>query len=150
MATCVTVSVYADALTYGGSYEILEVDADRKQVRVLGDNGRIRWYPMFCFDLTGAKVPKLVETRIEDPTDGSVAAEVELYFSDGQRRWCYFTTPAMLSERGGCTTIGAERLLSFSARHMIVVTSINREVIEQSLDYIESQGELFNGSMPIE
>jgi hypothetical protein len=33
---------------------------------------------------------------------------------------------------------------------MIVVSAITREMIEQSLAYIESQGELLNCSMPLD
>src|SRR5689334_16196084 len=57
-ATCVSVGVYAGALTFGNEYAILTHDADKGQVEVRGDNGRKRWFPSYCFDLTGQPVVK--------------------------------------------------------------------------------------------
>ena len=74
---------------------------------------------------------------------------MQLEFSDGQQRWCYFVTPQILSQFGGVEEFGAERLLSYHASHMIVVSAITRETIERSLAYIQSQGEMLNCSQPL-
>lgn len=148
-ATCVRVSVYAEALTYGQTYEILAWDEGKNQVKVQGDNGRARWYPCGCFDMTGKEVSKCVQIHLDDH-DFTAIVEVSLQFSDGQLRWCFFTTPEMLSQLGGEQTFGMERLLSYGAAHMIVVSAISQEIIEQAINYIESQGELLTSTKPIE
>jgi len=147
-ATCVCVGVYAQALTFGNEYAILSHDPGKGQVEVRGDNGRKRWFPSYCFDLTGQPVVKLVRMTTEDPLDGSISPEVVLEFSDGQRRWCYFTTPELLAQFGGDAQFDGERLLSYSP-HMIVLSGITRGMIEHSLAYIESQGQLLDCSMPV-
>ena len=149
IATCVRVGVYADALTYGAEYAVLDHDIDKGQVQVRGDNGKKRWFPTYCFDMTGQPVVRLVRTTIDDPLDGP-SVDVVLEFSDGHQRWCFFTTPEVLSQRGGDAQVDGERLLHFGSRHMVVVSSITRAMIEQSLAYIESQGELLDCSRPID
>lgn len=151
-ATCVTVGVYAEALTYGKTYEILASDEDKNQVKVQGDNGRTRWYPCGCFDMTGRQVPRLLHIRLNDLTQTpfTSSVEVDLEFSNGQRRWCYFITPEMLSHLGGNKLADTERLLSYATPHMVVVSAISLEVIEQALNYIESQGQLLDSTKLIE
>jgi hypothetical protein len=149
IATCVRVGVYADALTYGAEYAVLDHDIDKGQVQVRGDNGKKRWFPTYCFDMTGQPVVRLVRTTIDDPLD-SPSVDVVLEFSDGHQRWCFFTTPEVLSQRGGDAQFDGERLLNFGCRHMVVVSSITRAMIEQSLAYIERQGKLLDSSIPID
>jgi hypothetical protein len=149
IATCVHVGVYRHALTYGDQYAILARDADKGQVKVRGDNGKPRWYPDHCFDMSGRPVARLVRISIEDPLDGPHSVDVVLEFSDGQQRWCYFITPATLSQLGGAEQFSGERLLSYHCPHMIVVSAITVEVIEKSLAFIESQGEIVDCSLPI-
>jgi hypothetical protein len=149
IATCVNVGVYAHALTYGDEYAILAGDTDRDQVKVRGDNGKPRWYPNYCFDMSGQQVVRLVRTTIDEPRDGLHSVGAVLEFSDGQRRWCYFITPEMLSQLGGAVQFSSERLLSFHSPHMIVVSAITLETIEESLAFIESHGEILDCSLPI-
>jgi hypothetical protein len=148
IATCVNVGVYAHSLTYGNQYAVLAHNTDKNEVKVRGDNGKTRWYPDYCFDKTGQQVIRLVRTTIDDPLDRApTSVEVQLEFSDGQQRWCYFITPEMLAQLGGVEQFGAERLLSYHVPHMIVVSAITRVEIEQSLAFIESHGELLHCSI---
>ena len=153
MATCASVGVYADALTYGNEYEILARDVDKHHVKVRADNGRARWYPEYCFDMSGQQMAMLVRATVDDlddlVEDFLTGVDVVLEFSDGQRRWCFFITPELLSRLGGAEQVGDERLLSYNVPHMIVVSAITREIIDRSLAFIESQGELLDSSMPI-
>lgn len=149
IATCVNVGVYAHSLTYGDEYVILARDTDKHQVKVRGDNGKPRWYPTFCFDMSGQQVVRLVRTTIDDPLDGLHSVDVVLEFSDGRRRWCYFITPAMLMKLDGDVQFSGERLLSYHSPHMIVVSAITRGTIEKSLAFIESHGAIMDCSLPI-
>jgi hypothetical protein len=151
IATCINVGVFEQALTYGDQYAILARDTEKRQVKVRGDNGRTRWYPDYCFDVSGQPVVRVVRTAIADPIDDPVTCTVDvvLEFSDGQRRLCDFTTPEALSQRGGVAQFGGVRLLSYSP-HMIVVSAITPEMIAQSVAYIESHGDIFNCSKPLD
>jgi hypothetical protein len=73
IATCVNVGLYAHALTYGDEYAILARDTDKDQVKVRGDNGKPRWCPNYCFDMSGQQVGRLVRTTIDEPLDGFTA-----------------------------------------------------------------------------
>ena len=149
-ATCITESSYSEALTYGNRYEILGDDKEKRQLKVRGENGKIRWYPYDCFDLTGGEVPKLTRMVICDSLKESGDwVEVEIELSDGQRRWCYFLTPELLAQQNGVTIGDAGSLLSYHAPHMIVVSTLSQEMIEQALRYIQSQGVLLDCTKPL-
>jgi hypothetical protein len=64
---CARVSVYQDALTRGNRYHVLAHDNAKRQVRVKGDNGRTRWFPVDCFDQSSSAVPTLSGYLIDDP-----------------------------------------------------------------------------------
>lgn len=140
--TCVTAGVYKRALTRGRRYTPLAYDAGR-QVKVRGDNGRTRWYPLYCFDPTGGDVASIVEVIIPDyevwAAEGEVDAEILL--STGERRWCWFLTPTARSN--WCEEpLGAARLLIVGAPHQVFVDSLSEASIAGALRYLESQNEL--------
>jgi hypothetical protein len=96
------VANYANALTYGRKYAILGIKGEprSRQIKVRGDKGRVRWYPTWCFDLSGADVPRLETITICDDLAATAAIEVDITLSDGQRRWCCFATPETLAQFG--------------------------------------------------
>lgn len=144
-ATCITESVYHDALTYGRKYVILDIkdDPHRPNIKVQGDNERVCWFPASCFDLTGADVPRLEAITICDElaTASSAAIEVEISLSDGQRRWCYFVTPEALRQFGDWID-GTTLHIHYGAPHLIIVDQLDETIINQALRHIEAQGEL--------
>jgi hypothetical protein len=89
-ATCVGEAGYGEALTYSRKYEILAVDEEKRQVKIKGNNGRVRWFHIGCFDLTGSEVAVLVGIKIRDELEPEPSGwvEVDLELSDGQKRWC--------------------------------------------------------------
>ena len=161
-ATCINESAYAGALTYGRQYPVLALDHDEQpqKVRVQGDNGRVRWYPALCFDLTGRVIPRLETIQICDDLAASdtVLIEVEVTLSDGKRRWCWFATPAALANVGDCFINGTKVRVLYGMPHLIVVSALNDEVvsalneqvIDQVLHHIERQGELLQCTRAIE
>lgn len=76
--------------------------------------------------------------------------EVTIELSIAQRRWCFFITPGELASLDGERKLDTARLLVYNAPHMIVVDTLNQQVIEQALRYIESQGELLNCTKALE
>lgn len=144
-ATCISESIYHHALTYGKKYLILATQADpsRPVIKILGDNGRVRWFPSLCFDLSGADVPLLETIDIrDDPADSSaVAVEVHVTLSNGEERWCFFVTPHSLS-RFGEYIHGTNIQIHYGAPHMIVIERFDQAIIEAALRHIERHGEL--------
>ncbi|MGU3501520.1 hypothetical protein [Mycobacterium sp. C31M] len=51
IVTCVSVGAYEGGLSRGSGYTILGHDVVKRQVRVRGDGGRTRWFPIYCFDV---------------------------------------------------------------------------------------------------
>lgn len=145
MATCIGVATYGEALTYGKAYRVLQHDVAKHDVEVRGDDDRVRWFPESCFDLTGQPAVTLVDTWSEDEIDAPEGAthgvEVVFEFSDGQRRWCWFTTPGQLAELEQ-ERFGDERLVMFGVPHMIVVSAITQDVIDRTIAHLEQQGRL--------
>lgn len=150
-ATCIKESVYSDALTRGGKYPVLAVNDDGKQIKIEADNKRQRWFPSYCFDLTGSDVPAVtnvvIRSELEEPLTAPVEVVVEL--SNGQARWCFFATPDTL------TTVSQIRLDGgtvnmYGAPHLIVVSTINEDIIVQALESINKLGELMECTLPVD
>ena len=142
-ATCIRRSVFSNALTRGKKYFILETDDLKRQIKIQGDNKRVRWFPIYCFDLTGEDIPTLRRIKITDTiTDFPTSAvDVEVELSNEQRRWCFFVTPDTLA-RNGDLLDGTDVRFHYGAPHMIVVSEISETIIKKALLEIESQGEL--------
>lgn len=144
--TCITESVYSGALTYGQVYEIIAWDTNKRQIKIRGDNQRTRWFPEFCFTPGHKELSKFVRIvsmdSIQEHQRGSTEVTIEL--STNQQRWCFFITPEGLASLGGEQDFSTGQLLSYNAPHMIIVSTLSRQIIEQVLRYIESQGELLN------
>ena len=167
-ATCISESEYSEALTYGKRYEVLAYEGDKEQVRVKGDNGRTRWFPKICFDLTGKKLAVIDNFTIDDPIHDPKCdcVEVTVKMSTGRRRWCFFVTPGWLSgylnstiepkliDNDGfimhqitylgdsITSKTGTRFEAIHVPHMIIVPEMTVEIIEATLRHIEKQGEL--------
>lgn len=149
MRTCSFESVYGADLTRGRAYEILEIDEAKRQIRVKGNRGRVRWYPAWCFD-PGGNVVTLervqLDDKITDPEDDSVEVTVEL--SSGERRWCLFVTPHKFCGWGDYLA-GTTVRFHFGGRHVIIAERLSRELIEGMLRFIDGQGMLSEVTLPL-
>lgn len=150
---CVKELTFSNVLTKGTEYVILEIDKEREQVKIKGDDERRHWFPIVCFNLLGkdGHVPLLTEVIIQSEIIESLESSIEVVvkLSDNQVRWCFFVTPHILltmnqfqSEDGIVNMYGAP--------HMIVVNKMSREIIQQALKFIDSQGELESCTIPID
>ena len=72
---------------------------------------------------------------------GRIGIEVEVTFTSGEKRWCYFMTPSALASCGDCIPDTRIRF-HYGALHMIVVSELNQEVIRKGLDHLDCKGEL--------
>ncbi len=149
--TCITEGAYPDALTYGVKYKVIALDEQKQQVKIRGDNERERWYPSACFDMSGAEVVRLVRILHHDSIEEALDwVEVKVEFSNGQHRWCFFITPELLLRASKNMVYQSMRLLSYDAPHMIVVSAVSKEMIEQTHAFIERQGALLACTKPME
>ena len=151
-ATCINECCYEGALTYGRQYLVIALDDEDhpRKVRIQGDNGRVRWYPASCFDLTGRAIPRLETMRMCDDLAASdtTLIEVEVTLSDGTRRWCWCGTPAGLAHVGERFIDGTRTRVLYGVPHLIVISTLNEQVIstlneqiiDQVLHYIEPPG----------
>ncbi|MEZ5657056.1 MAG: hypothetical protein R3E83_00530 [Burkholderiaceae bacterium] len=148
---CVCESVYRGALTRGARYEVLALDPDRRQARMRGDNGRVRWFPLYCFAAGDVSVPRLAAFRIDDPIDpdGAYSVEVTVTLTDGQLRWCVFATPEALAASGELIDAGPARF-HFGNRHIIIATALSEALIGAMLRQIDGQGELLACTLALE
>ena len=78
------------------------------------------------------------------------AIEVTLSLADGNRRWCFFMTPAALS-RCGDWVEGTQVRFHYDAPHMIVVSAtLDHALIERVLQDLDRQGLLVKCSLALE
>ena len=142
-ATCIREATYSGALTRGKKYLILDVSEDREQVKVETANKRQRWFPVYCFDLQGRDIPQLVRVIVqgkpEEPCTSPVEVVVKL--SNGQTRWCFFVTPNALTMMNQIQ-FDSGIVNAYGVPHMIVVSVISEQIIRQTLESIDKQGEL--------
>lgn len=95
------VGIYLEALTRGKHSEVLAEDEEKKQIKVVGDNDRARWYGKYYFVPDVISAPVMVNWKfddtIQDLSEKSLEhIEVTVNFSDGDKRWCSLCTKAGL------------------------------------------------------
>ena len=151
IATCIRVSVYTDALTYGRKYEALSHNSGEHKIKVHGDNNRIRWFPEYCFDLSGADAPFVNSIWIEAenwlPEEWDYMndhTDVTVTLSDGTSWTATFFTYdniAWLAERNKRT--GEELTGGYiKMSNSLLVDEVSRKRIEEIVEYMLVHGEL--------
>ncbi|MGC5323904.1 hypothetical protein [Brevibacillus sp. SYSU BS000544] len=144
---CNSVGNYTKALTRGKEYEVLEVDEEKQQIKIIGDNKRTRWYKDYCFVPYGNSVPIMVDWKFDDVIrDSSEKSlqhpEITVSFSNGQKRWCTI-----------CTKAG---LIDYIQRNMdlpvlliesqIIVKNFSNEVVHDALVELDQQNQLIQAT----
>jgi hypothetical protein len=83
---------------------------------------------------------KLTSFTITDPLNDTSegAVEVTLEFDNGEKRWCFFMTPESLSNTGDFIENTNVRI-HYDAPHMIVVTKLDKKIIEKVLKKLEAE-----------
>src|SRR5690348_12676950 len=126
-ATCISIGSYAEALTFGRKYHVLDTkdDADRPTIKIQGDNERVRWFPAICFDMTGSDAVRLQHVRLVEPIDNPDHSTItaELILSNGEQRWCWFATPSALVSSGEQLNDGTIRF-HYGLAHVILVNTL--------------------------
>ncbi|MDC0748646.1 hypothetical protein [Polyangium mundeleinium] len=124
---------------------MLHFDRDKRQYRVRGDNGRVRWFPSYCF--SDREPPRLVRWRFDhvpgQQVDPTLIEEVVLEFSDGTFRSLHVATPEALRAVLDSNPPG------LFLPHLFVVPGLSPEQVDQGLRHLEVQGKLRDASRPI-
>lgn len=143
-------SVFGQAISRGKRYPVLAADAAKRQVRIRGENGRTRWYPMGCFDMNGMDVPVLESFQILDAIGPGQDQfiEVDVHLSNGQHRWCWFATPKALANNGDWIE-GTTIPFHFGNRHVIIAGELSEELIGLMLRHIDSQNALLDCTIEV-
>lgn len=142
MIHCCRVGVYEEALTFGRAYEVVE--SGQAGFRVCGDNGRVRWFPAYCF---AAEPPvRLVGWSFGpgEPVRAPAVEEADLEFSDGSRRWMWVATPDALRDLLERNPPGV------ALSHTLLVSDYDLATVEAALRHLERQGDLVESSRPVE
>ena len=153
---CRSTGSYSDALTRGKIYQVLQRDDLKRQVRLRGDNGRIRWYMSHLFGPEDSIIPLLVswqfDNDIEDPTCDCV--EVTVHFSDETRGWCSIGTPEYFKRRLDARSDPKDWKVSTEpavwGSNLILVRRLDFVTVDWTLRYMDQQGELTSFSLPYE
>jgi hypothetical protein len=157
-----------EQLIAGEQYPFLGYDARRDRVRVIDQRGRPRWYPADHFSRVPATSPGLVSFTLDDPIHDPEhdCIEVTVELNSGQLRWCFFVTarwlldalagelkPKTVAPQGVPLTqytcldtplvaASGQPFRMIGVPHMIVVSTLSREVVAETLGHLAGQGGL--------
>ncbi|WP_312109116.1 hypothetical protein [Brevibacillus reuszeri] len=147
---CQSAGTYVNALTRGKEYAIVVNDEVKQQIKIVGDNGRSRWFCKSLFLPAGSHVTTMVswqyDDEIKDRSEKSLEhIEVTITFSDGEKRWCSLCTKNGLFdyiERNmeGCV---------FLIENKIVVQNFSDEVVDVALRSLDQQNQLVRSTKPL-
>jgi hypothetical protein len=162
------VSSFGEQLTARERYPFLGYDPGHDRVRVIDQRGRTRWYPADHFSRVPATSPGLVSFTLDDPIYDPEhdCIEVTVELNSGQLRWCFFVTarwllgalagelkPKTVAPQGvplaqytcldtPLVAASGQPFRMIGVPHMIVVSTLSREVVAETLGHLAGQGEL--------
>jgi hypothetical protein len=150
--TCVKACIYEEALTRGKVYEILEHNLKLNQVKIKGDNNRIRWYPADCFKFGSVPVTRVKSFKIDDEIEEPYCAytEITITISIGEqelKRWCYFITPDY-AKKFFVDRINFEPMIL--GNHGMILPLLTYESITKAIEYLENRALIEEHSLPLE
>ncbi|WP_285399884.1 hypothetical protein [Lysinibacillus sp. fls2-241-R2A-57] len=147
---CRKQGAYSEALTRGNTYQVIDINNDKEMVRIKCDNGRIRWFPLYLFNMNSEDVIDLISWKFDDEVSNDANEtnwiEISLKMSDGSERWCILYTPERLRN---CLQQPNVYPTGLHIKHMIVVKSYNVEDIQSVLDYLNQEDELIGATLPL-
>lgn len=150
IVVCDFVGMYVDALTRGKEYEVVVSDEEKQQIKIVGDNGRTRWFKRNLFLPAGSNVTTMISWQfdddIKDRSEKSLEhVEVTIIFSSGEKRWCSLCTKAGLFDYIERNMIGNVLLLE----NAIIVCNFSNEVVHDALRSVDQQNRLISSTRPL-
>lgn len=148
---CIDISNFTNALPRGRTYEVLAKDIEKRQIRIKGDNERVRWYPQYCFSSDREHLWTLKSIIMEDDVTSASCdtTDVTLVLNQGNdeiRRWCYFLTTAYVYRV--FSRNATEPLLI--GRHGIFLPMLSEDAIRKAIDYLLDHNQLEGCTLPLD
>lgn len=131
--------VYETALTYSQTYEVVAYKPEQHQYRVLGDNGRHRWFAAGLFVDPNEPTPKFTRFRADPHT---FDLEIDVWFDDGSWGWFHIATPEFVSR--GVASNGQFR----PGSRIIYLATLEGLDVGATLKKLERDGELIELAQP--
>lgn len=150
--TCIE-EISSQAFTYGRDYEVFGVNPrNLHQIRVRNDRGRKVWINSCCFADGQIAAPMVRDIIIRDDLADArhSAIEVDLILTSGERRWCWFATPASLEHHGDTLDGNPALRIHYGCAHQIIVSALDESIIATALNQIQRFGALLRCTMAIE
>lgn len=145
LVTCISIGSYDHALRYGDVYEVLEHDQEKKQYRLVGYNGRKRWFWCGLFREGRHELPFFESYYVPPYCDYGDEWEVNIYFTDGILRWFRLATPEYVTRM-----VSHKPFFLSPDPLMIVVPRLESADLDSILKELQDQGELFKCTMALE
>ncbi len=148
--TCRNATSYTEMLTRGKKYMVLDIDHNKSCVKIVGDNGKTRLFPLGSFDLDGNDVPMLVSWSFDDNIeevkreDFLTWVEVTIEMSNGTKRWCKLLTAELISK-----ILSLPSNFGIYYPNMIIVKSFNYNDVDSMLKEMDENDELIGASQII-
>lgn len=147
MVICNSVGTYTEALTRGKEYDVLAENEEKEQIKILGDNNRVRWFNRHYFVPYGSSVPLLFKWQFDDvildPSEVSFQhIDITIVLSDGQKRWCSICTRAGLMDYIDRNMDG----IVFLIENQIIVKDFSYKVVNDALYNLDQQNELIGST----
>jgi hypothetical protein len=142
--TCMSIGVYAHALTRGNKYIVKKEDRDK--YRIIGNHGKAVWISKAHFIEGNIEVPYLEKWKFDDDPKEFDLVEVTLTFSNGNERWSLVTTPQKLVNHFEKEM----EIPGLNIKHLIIAKTMDHDDIEKILKYLEANNELTEASKALE
>ncbi|WP_224753551.1 hypothetical protein [Paenibacillus terricola] len=144
IVTCTSIGVYEHALTRGNKYKV--INQENAKYRIKGDHGKRVWINQAYFDLGEVFVLQMMDWKFDDDILSWNIIEVTIVFNDGSSRWCNMTTPEKLVEH---FKNPMTHPLGLFMDKLIIMKTLEKDDVEQTLRYLDSQGELEKATRPL-
>lgn len=145
LVTCTSIGVYGHALTKGKVYQTVAEEADR--YRIIGNYNKRIWIDKYYFAEGEVEVPLLTSWKFDGRLEDFDLIEVTITFNNGTKRWCLIATPERLVEHFKQSQLDPP---GFNIQHLIIVRTMNDRDIEQTLKYLDEQGEIEKATLFLE
>ncbi len=131
---CIDESVYSEHIHKREKYIISNLKDE--QFRIKNNNGKLVWLPVRCF--SDQLPPAIVEITIDDEirNENNDCIEVTVKFDNNERYWLTFMTIEYLSK------LLSDHQEYLPGRDLIFVNSLNREIIEKTVQELDIKNEL--------
>ncbi|GGG87099.1 hypothetical protein [Paenibacillus radicis (ex Gao et al. 2016)] len=143
--TCISIGNYGHALLRGKTYTVF--DEKNENYRITGNHGRRVWISKYYFVEGKHQIPILTSWKLDDEINEFELLEVTLTFTDSSKRWCLITTPDKLKNYLMDQVTSPPGI---NIQHLIIMKTLNQDDIEETLNYLDNQNELFQASKPLE